>query len=545
MRLAAAPILAPVVLVACAPFLGSVAPRPRRSSPVPPLTMVVTGQDETKGLDRWASPARLVSQRISGSERHLSRSDYDETWGRAIADEGASVTLHPDGSRLLIHRRDAISIWARGPDGGAFQQILREPWTFAYGRWQGDALELCSRDKTALRVLPGRAPAEWQRIEVPKCEAPKSTAAAPGSARAGGWTAKVTNRAECVRVRMAPDECTYFHDIVIESPGTPPKRLQGGEADPALSPSGQYFAFQDTRGAFVVYETHTRTQRATRVRPGTFPHHVLWFPDESLFGVVSAFGTVELVDPKTGALVGGIYGASMPETAVVLDRATGEVGIIKSWKKDRIPVVEGSVVLPDHAERRWSAPDVHRTSALAKGTWALWDEESGKALRIERAVVSMEPSPSRRFVALLRNRCNKHLVCGASVEVVEVSTGLTRHTLDLTAVTVSSQLFWLGPPEREIVAIVERDAQMLRLSDGVVLHVEPPTLSNEKAPVLWTESGHVDGSRAELATWAFRPAGRLDRVIPASSLHHPGLLRDFLEGKALAAPAALGEGKGP
>ncbi len=392
----------------------------------------------------------------------------------------------------------------------------------------------------------GRAPAEWQVVEKLVCN--KTSGAESGRRQSGdgAWKAKVTPRSECIEVRMSPSICTYFHDIVLEGPGTRPLRLAGGETAPALSPSGRFFAFQDVNGPIMVYETTSRTLRATSLAKIGWGHHqLMWLPDESAFGVVSEGGSVEFVNPVTGAALGVIHAWPVPETAVVLDRTTGEPHIAKEWRKDHVPAAQGPVMLPEGAERRWSFPGTHRTSAFGKGTWALWDEESGKALRIVQEVVSAEPSPSQRFVALLRDRCDKPIVCGASVEVVEAISGLTRHTLDLTEVTVSSELRWLGPAEREILAVVERDAQLLRLSDGAVLHVEPPTLPDEQAPVLWTESGLTDGSPAELATWVFRPAGRLDRVFGAALLRHPGVWRDFCEGKELPAPGALGEGRGP
>ena len=58
-------------------------------------------------------------------------------------------------------------------------------------------------------------------------------------------------------------------------------------------------------------------------------------------------------------------------------------------------------------------------------------------------------------------------------------------------------------------------------------------------PALAPSGRLVDGSDAELGAWAFRPAGRLDAVVDATALRSPGLWRDFLEGKPLAAPAAL------
>ena len=81
----------------------------------------------------------------------------------------------------------------------------------------------------------------------------------------------------------------------------------------------------------------------------------------------------------------------------------------------------------------------------------LYTKESKSSFEIEH----IKPSANRteRFVALLRDRCDKPIVCGASVEVVEATSGLVRHTLDLTDVTQSSAIFWLGPAEREILAV--------------------------------------------------------------------------------------------
>jgi len=544
MRTSRAPALVLWALAACGPSSPPAAPRPCPPEAPAPLATVVIGSVEARPPDRWESPARLVSQRISGSERHRPTATFYETRGEWIGHEGASVMLQPDGLRLVVLKQDTLSMWAREPGGSTWTQILHEAWLFRSAAWEGNLLELCRKDKRAIRGSLGPERADWQVIEKADCKDVGRVSRSQSSA--GRWTAKVTRRSECVEVRMSPSVCTYFNDAVIEGPGAPPKRLQGGATDPALSPSGRFFAFEDVKGPVMVYETSSRTLRTTRIqKTGGNGDRILWLPDESAFGVVSAGGGVDFVSPVTGAVLGGIHGRPVPETAVVLDRATGEPHLAKDWRKDHVSAAKGSIALPEGAERRWSFPGTHRTSAFGKGTWALWDDDSGKALRIVQDVVSAEPSPSQRFIALLRDRCDKPIVCGASVEVVEAASGLTRHTLDLTEVTLSSAISWLGPAEREILAVVERDAQLLRLSDGAILHVEPPTLPDAQTPVLWTESGLTDGSPAELATWVFRPAGRLDRVFGATLLRHPGLWRDFGDGKELPAPGVLGEGRGP
>jgi hypothetical protein len=176
---------------------------------------------------------------------------------------------------------------------------------------------------------------------------------------------------------------------------------------------------------------------------------------------------------------------------------------------------------------------------MGKGTWALWDRDTGQALRVLRGALSFDLSPSGRFLAVLRAACEEGIVCSAAVVLVDGATGAVRGTLELPEATKGIAVTWFGPPDREILAVVERQAHFLRVSDGAVLHAELPSHDGEASIVLWSESGLVDGSDAELGAWAFRPAGRLDAVVEATALRSPGLWRDFIEGKPLPAPAAL------
>jgi hypothetical protein len=484
---------------------------------------MIGGAPETLA-ESWPSPARLVSQRLGGFERRPRYTDHDEN---------AGVVTDPEGLRVLVVENDAIEIWARASSTSAFEKVLHEPWSIVRGGWSGDELELCRADKRALRMSFKGASATWRTVVKGSCQSLKTHGAGTQRSRDGAWTAKIETRSKCTPVRMAPDDCTYFHDALVEGRRTVPKILHGGETVPELSPSGRFLVFQDLKGPLVVYDTASRALLPTaNGKSDWLRHWILWLPDESAFGVVSEFGSVDLVSPTTGALVGRLSSGYTTESAIVLDPATGELRIAKSWKKDPVAAAKGAVALPDGAEKSWSPAELHRRAAFGKGTWALWDEESGKALRVVESVVTAEPSPSERFVALLRDQCDKPVVCAASLEVVDVTTGRVRHTLDLPGVSRSSTVAWLGAGDGEIVAIVERDAQLLRLSDGVVLHVEPPSLVDGDTPVLWTETGLVDGSPAELATWVFRPAAGFS-VVAAASRRREGLWRDFRENKPL------------
>ena len=74
----------------------------------------------------------------------------------------------------------------------------------------------------------------------------------------------------------------------------------------ALSPSGRFFVFQYVNGVVTVYETNTRTTRATDVTEDGYTRPTLravrWSPDESAFAVVLNGGGVALV--KEGSLEG-------------------------------------------------------------------------------------------------------------------------------------------------------------------------------------------------------------------------------------------------
>jgi hypothetical protein len=342
-----------------------------------------------------------VSQRVGGFERRPRYVDHDEH---------AQVVMDLEGLRVLVVESGAIEVWARGSSASAFEKILHEPWSIARGAWDGDDLELCRADKTALRVSFRGAPASWRTVAKGSCPHTKTPGAGTQRSRDGAWTAKVETRSECTHVRMAPDDCTYFHDALVEGPRAAPKTLHGGDTVPALSPSGRFLVFQDLKGPLVVYDTTSRALLPTSIGKNDWLRHwILWLPDESAFGVVSEDGGVDLVSPTTGGV---------------------------------------------------------------------------------------------------------------------------RRTLDLPGVSRSSNVAWLGAGDGEIVAIVERDAQLLRLSDGVVLHVEPPSSSDSDTPVLWTETGLVDGSPAELASWVFRPAGGF-AVVAAAGRRHAGLWRDFRDNKPL------------
>jgi hypothetical protein len=325
----------------------------------------------------------------------------------------------------------------------------------------------------------------------------------------------------------------------------------------ALSPSGRFFVFQYLNGTVTVYETNTRTTRSTDVAEDGYTRPTLraarWFPDESAFAIVFASGSVAFVSPRTGKTTWKSPSPLRTSGTVRLRAGTGEpwLGGYADLRQRKAVVAQKAsapypITFPRDATRKLVLPGARRSAALGQGTWALWDDAEGKVLRVLGGVVSFEAAPSGRFIAVLLDHCGKALGCGGAVEVVDTVSGTTRWTLELPEVTTFTLVQWFGAAEREILAVVDDSAQLLRPSDGAILHAEPPSTANERSPVLWTEGGLVDASAAELAAWAFRPAGRLDHVVEATLLHHPNLWSDFRDGRPLPAQSALNEGtKGP
>ena len=469
------------------------------------------------------------------------------------------------GTRFAAWRAHAISVWVREPNATRWMQVLQEPWQGRGVGWKKDRLTLCTqgprgggstsvvRDpKGVLDVSLARGPAEW--IEAPGAACMRDVMSSPQSPSRGQWRAveTVTTRPNC-KPRMSPvDVCKIKSwEYIITTPGSPSKTLRGSGATPAMSPSGRLFAFQEPDLTVSVYETATRKSRPTdAVRPrGTSPNvlSMTWLPDESAFAIMFSSGHVSFVAAETGKITGFVAGNWRTPEYLVLDPSSGAPLVRQNWRCDAplvTPMLSGT--LPADADRTHHLSAARRMMSLGKGAWALWDEDTGKVLRILGGVVSFEPSPSERFIAVLLDRCGKTLGCGGEVHVVDAVSGTTRWTLELPAVTTSTVVKWLGPASGEILAVVEKNAQYLRPLDGAILHAEPPSTAAEPSPVLWTESGLVDASDAELKAWAFRPAGRLDHVVEATLLHHANLWSDFRDGRPLPAPSALDEGtKGP
>lgn len=525
-----------------------------------PSVMIVVNPEASPHAERWASPARLVNQKASNSDRACNREeDHDRVLSFGF--DGA-------GLRFVLRRAHAVSVWAREPNATDWKQVLREPWQSSRVGWKKDYLTLCTQkprggvdalfapDPTGvIKVSLGQGPAEWMETANERCMS--ETASAPQKSSDGRWRAVETVRNEPNCRPTMPDgtgrrtDCKRIWEYTITGPGSAPKTLVGSGGTPAMSPSGRFFAFQEPSLAVTVYDTTTRNSRPTGavLRQGTYPEllGLNWLPDESAFSILLEDGGVSFVATETGKVTSATAGKGWSSGYLVLDPSTGAPLVRKDWRCGA-PVVAPrlSVTLPGKADRTLSLPAARRTTAFGNGTLALWEEDTGKVLRIIGGVVSFEPSPSERFIAVLLDRCGKTLGCGGAVEVVDTVSGTTRWTLELPAVTTSSVVQWFGPASREILAVVEKSAQFLRPSDGAVLHAEPPSASEEVSPVLWTEEGLVDASNAELEAWSFRPAGRLDHVVEATLLHHPNLWNDFREGRPLPPPSALNKGtKGP
>lgn len=526
--------------------------RTREISPV----MIVANPEVSPHIERWAPPARLIDQSVSSSDRSCERNrEHDRV---------LRFDFDATGTRLVEWRSHAISVWVREPNAARWMQVLREPWQVRGVAWKKDRLTLCAegprgsgstsvvRDpKGGLDVSLAGGPAEW--VEAPGAACARDVMSSLQSSSNGRWRTVETVRTQpkCKPTMTRGSDCkirTWEHILTI--PGSPSKTLKGSGVTPAMSPSGRFFAFQEPDRTVTVYETATRKSRPTgTVGPRGESPSVLdmtWLPDESALAIRFSGGHLSFVSPETGEVTFAA-GNGWSSDYLVLDPSTGAPLVRKNWQCDA-PVVTPtlSVTLPGDADRTLRLPAARRTMSFGKGAWALWDEETGKVLRILGGVVSFEPSPSERFIAVLLDHCGKTLGCGGEVQVVDVASGATRWTLELPAVTKSSVVKWFGPASGEILAVVEKSAQYLRPSDGAILHAEPPTTANEPSPVLWTEGGLVDASAAELAAWAFRPAGHLDHVVAATLLHHPNLWNDFRDGRPLPAPSALNEGtKGP
>jgi hypothetical protein len=449
------------------------------------------------------------------------------------------VSFDSAGTSAAMLSGNAVSVWRRKPGDATWKQVLLEPWAIRWLGWRGDELLLCGSDGITASFAGGQV--AWRRVERSACRLsgpPDSPRSGDEVSSDGRWTARVTAHEVCSG-RMNRRCWTGSHESALRGPSGAALTIKSGPAVPALAPSGRFFAYQ-LRDTAVVIDTGTKRVRSLRSlgTPSSLDS-LRWVPDGSAVGLFFG-GSVALHDPDTGARSSGWFATRAEEREVALDGTTGEPIFVKRVAVPRPLIVkEEPGTLPQDAARTIAVGVLARTAAMGKGTWVLWDRDTGKALRVLRGALSFEVSPSGRFLAVLRAACEEGLVCGAAVVLVDGATGAVRGTLELPEATQGTAVKWLGPPEREILAVVERQAHFLRVADGAVIHAEPPSNDGEASVVVWSESGLVDGSDAELGAWAFRPAGRLDAVVDATALHHPGLWRDFIEGKTLPAPAAL------
>lgn len=530
---------------ACGPAGSPVAPAPPPSAahqepspPPPPLESVATGVPVERA-ERWSPPARLVDQRHVSLGRATHHLSGRRVGGYADYEGMRDVSFDSTGTSAAMLSGSAVSVWRRKPGDATWKQLLLEPWAIRWLGWRDDELLLCGSDGITASFAGGQV--VWRRVERSACRLPgpsDSPRSGDEVSSDGQWTARVTEHEVCSG-RMNRRCWTGSHESVLRGPSGAALTVKSGPAVPALAPSGRFFAYQ-LRDAAVVIDTGTKRVRSLRVLGATSALDSLrWLPDGSAVGLF--FGdSVELYDPSTGALSSGWSATRAEEREVALDSATGEPHFVKRVAvPSPLVVKEDPGTLPRDAAQTTAVGGLARTAAMGKGTWALWDRDTGKALRVLRGALSFTVSPSARFLAVLRTACEEGIVCGAAVVLVDATTGTVRGTLELPEATTGTTVTWFGPPEGEILAVVERQAHFLRVADGVVLHAEPPSHDGEASVVVWTESGLVDGPDAELGVWAFRPAGRLDAVVDATALHHVGLWRELIAGKPFTAPAAL------
>ena len=502
----------------------------RRELP-PPMAVAVT-PPAVERLERWTPPARLVSQYISDGAADISFDEVDLHWA-------------------IQH---AASVWGREPGSQAWTHVLREPWRVDRVTWKKGELLVCGREG-AIKASFVVDHAEWTTVSGEDCGSDSSRSNTVSVSSDERWKATGARaQKHCDKPSMPgfhgyEEPCWYDRNFVVTGPAGARVTLVGNRHSVfSMSPSGRFFVFQYVNNNVTVYETNTRTTRPTdAVEVGyssPSASMVRWLPDESAFAVLFSGGGIGFVSPRTGKTT---WSVSRGRSGYLhLRTGTGEpwAGDHGDWRLRHVLVAQKvsasyPLTFPRDAERTLALPALRRTTALGKGVWALWDEDEGRVLRIMGGVVSFEPSPSGRFLAVLLDHCSKTVVCGASVEVVDALSGATRWTLELPEVTTFTVVEWFGPADREVLAVVDGTAQFLRPSDGSILHAEPPSTLADASPVLWTEDGLVDASDAELKAWAFRPAGRLDRLVEATLLRHPGLWSDFREGRPLSAPNAL------
>ncbi|MSP24802.1 MAG: hypothetical protein EXR75_06470 [Myxococcales bacterium] len=325
-----------------------------------------------------------------------------------------------------------------------------------------------------------------------------------------------------------------------------------------MSPSGRHVAFVDRKKALVILDTKTRKKRS--LGTGKWNGATLqWLFNESVLAVIKVSrrarffdvasgkeifhfgvghsGAASLrfagrvgFDLKTGALSSG-YPDPCSTDSACMERRRDEEEVPTDHEPVAVVAKVGSGSLPNDAEKTVRLSLI-RTLAFGGGTLALWDASSGKAMTTLGGALSFQVSPSKQFVAVARDRCEKAFGCGAEVAVIDVASGAVRWRFELPAVTQWTEIFWFGTEEQELLAVLEREGHFLRPSDGAVLHAVA-ALTASKEVVVWTESGLVDASPNEFQGWAFRAAGQMAQVTDASEHARPGLWRDFREGRPL------------
>jgi hypothetical protein len=516
----------PVQLVPIAPPLASSA------AIAPPLAPVATDSLRAPRLGNWASPASLSDQ------LHLdSRRDHPPEENPHYA-----LSFDDTGTRAAIVRGASVSVLVRQAGSATWKQVLREPWALRDVAWTGTTLRLCARDRAVGGIAASFEdhPADWSVLASADCARPptRSTHEGPSS----GWTVKVDIdvHARCSG-RMNP-HCEAFSESVLTGPQGKRITLKGGAVRPALAASGRFFAYQARDGSFSILETATQKTLPVDHEGGDLLQSMRWLDDESAVALFYETGSLSLIEPTSGKKSSGWSERwSRPTVSVALDFKSGELSLRPGWVRARALVAKaGTGSLPRDAEKTATLPGA-RMLAFGNGTWALWDRDSGKAMTTLDGALSFEISPSRRFVAVARDRCERSFTCGGEVAIVDVASGAVRWRLELPEVTASTELGWLGPADLEVLAVLERSGHFLRPSDGTVLHAEPPASDGEKGVVVWTERGLVDASAGELGAWAFRAAGQTARVLDAAGLERPGLWRDFREGRGLSDDKASGE----
>jgi hypothetical protein len=506
--------------------------------PPPPAGVAITPPSSDR-LERWAPAARLAS--------------------RYAGHNALDASFDEPGLHVAIRHAGSISVWRREPSSKSWTQVMNEPWRVERLTWKKEDLLACG-PAGAIKASFSAGHAEWRTAEGDECGSGASLSPTAGASLSHGWSvtsARGTEHCSRPRMQQAPP-CTYDQNFAITGPaGAQVKLVGSSDSVSALSPSGRFFVSQSVSGVVTVYETNTRATRAADVTEDGYTRPTLrqvrWSPDESAFAVVLNGGSVVLVNPRTGKTTWKEPVPRRTSKTVHLQASTGEpwLGDFADLRQRKALVAEKGpgpypLTFPGDATRKLVLPGARRSAALGQGTWALWDDAEGKVLRVLGGAVSFEEAPSGRFVAVLLDHCKKALGCGGAVEVVDTVAGTTRWTLELPEVTTFTRVQWFGAAEREILAVVDDSAQLLRPSDGAILHAEPSSTNAEPSPVLWTEGGLVDASDAELKAWTFRPAGRLDQMFEATLLHHPNLWSDFRDGRPLPAQSALDEGtKGP